>query len=159
MIFRLVRALAYATVFVGVLGFVLPARLLRAAGVAPPEAIGAPQMIGMMLGAAGAALGTWCLLALVVIGKGTPMPLDPPTRLVVRGPYRFVRNPMYLGSGLALAGAALYFNSIRLAAYGAALGAAVHAFVVFYEERALSDKFGLDYDAYRRRVARWIPRL
>ena len=111
-----------------------------------------------------ALLGVASALAGVYAFRTSETTVDPRTPdaasvLVVTGVYRVSRNPMYLGSGLALAGAALYFNSIRLAAYGAALGAAVHAFVVFYEERALSDKFGLDYDAYRRRVARWIPRL
>jgi protein-S-isoprenylcysteine O-methyltransferase Ste14 len=159
MMVTLVRALAYATVFVGVTGIFLPSRVLRAAGVSPPHDTGAPQIAGMIVGAAGATLGLWCLLAFVIVGKGTPMPLDPPERLVVRGPYRFVRNPMYIGAGFALGGAALYFTSMWLLAYGVALAAAAHAFVVLYEERVLSDKFGHDYDAYRRQAGRWIPRL
>jgi len=66
---------------------------------------------------------------------------------------------MYIGAGFALAGAALYFGSFGLAAYGLALFAAIHAFVVLYEERVLSDKFGQDYETYRRQVGRWLPRL
>ena len=159
MIFTLVRALAYATIFIGFLGVFLPARILQSAGLAPPTTLLAAQIAGMIFGAAGAALALWCLLTFVVIGKGTPMPLDPPRRLVIRGPYRFVRNPMYIGAGLALAGAALYFGSFELLIYGVLLLMATHAFVVFHEERVLAEKFGPDYEAYRRQVGRWLPRL
>lgn len=159
MIFTLVRALAYATIFVGFLGIFLPARVLDATGFVPPAEIRLPQIAGMLLGGAGALLATWCLLAFVVCGGGTPMPLDPPAHLVVRGPYRFVRNPMYIGASVALSGAAIYFMSIWLAAYAVAFVASMHAFVVLHEERALSDKFGQSYDDYRRNVGRWLPRL
>ena len=159
MVFTLVRALAYATIFVGFLGVILPVRILEAAGLAAPNAVHAPQIAGIVLGAAGAAFGLWCILAFVFIGKGTQMPLDPPRHLVVRGPYKFVRNPMYVGAGLALAGAALYFGSLALIMYGAVLGVITHLFVLFYEEPVLAKKFGPEYDAYRRQVGRWLPRL
>jgi protein-S-isoprenylcysteine O-methyltransferase Ste14 len=159
MLFTLVRALAYATMFVGFLGVFLPARILQLAGFTVPATVQAPQIAGMAIGAAGAAFGLWCILAFVFIGKGTQMPLDPPRHLVVRGPYKFVRNPMYVGAGLALVGAALYFGSIELVMYGAVLGVITHVFVVFYEERVLAQKFGPEYDAYRRDVGRWVPRL
>jgi protein-S-isoprenylcysteine O-methyltransferase Ste14 len=159
MVFTLVRALAYATIFVGFLGVFLPARILEAAGLTAPNALHAPQIAGIVLGAAGAAFGLWCIFAFVFIGKGTQMPLDPPRHLVVRGPYKFVRNPMYVGAGLALAGAALYFGSLALIMYGAVLGVITHLFVLFYEEPVLAKKFGPEYDAYRRQVGRWLPRL
>jgi protein-S-isoprenylcysteine O-methyltransferase Ste14 len=159
MVFTLVRALTYATIFVGFLGVFLPARLLQSAGFTPPAAVHAPQIAGMVLGIAGGALGLWCILAFVFIGKGTQMPLDPPRHLVVRGPYKFMRNPMYVGAGLALVGAALYFVSVELVMYSAALGVLAHVFVIFYEERVLAEKFGPEYDAYRRQVGRWVPRL
>jgi protein-S-isoprenylcysteine O-methyltransferase Ste14 len=159
MLFTLVRALTYATIFVGFLGVFLPARILQWAGFNAPATIQAPQIAGMVLGAAGAAFGLWCILAFVFIGKGTQMPLDPPRHLVVRGPYKFMRNPMYVGAGLALFGAALYFGSIELVMYGAVLAVVTHMFVIFYEERVLAEKFGPEYDAYRRDVGRWVPRL
>jgi len=93
------------------------------------------------------------------MGRGTPAVFDPPLRLVVRGPYRFVRNPMYLGAGLALGGAALLYRSIPLLLYGAGFLIATHLFVVFYEEPHLTRMFGLEYRAYRDRVRRWLPRL
>jgi protein-S-isoprenylcysteine O-methyltransferase Ste14 len=159
MVFTLVRALTYATIFVGFLGVFLPARILAWAGLTAPDALEAPQVGGIILVAAGAAFGLWCILAFVFIGKGTQMPLDPPRHLVIRGPYKFVRNPMYVGAGLALAGAALYFGSVALIMYGAVLGVITHLFVILYEERVLAETFGPEYDAYRRHVRRWLPRL
>ena len=64
------------------------------------------QVAGMVIGAAGGMVALWCVLTFAVIGRGTPAPFAPPRRLVTRGPYRFVRNPMYIGIGLILAGAA-----------------------------------------------------
>jgi protein-S-isoprenylcysteine O-methyltransferase Ste14 len=73
------------------------------------------------------------------------------------GPYRYLRNPMYLGAGLALGGAALFYRSVALAGYLAAFLLITHLFVVLYEEPALRLAFGADYEAYCRRVSRWIP--
>jgi protein-S-isoprenylcysteine O-methyltransferase Ste14 len=135
----------------------LPARVLGAAGVARPTAMGLPQVAGMVLGALGAALAVWCVLAFAVVGKGTPAPFDPPRRLVVRGPYRLVRNPMYLGAGVALAAAALFYLSAALLAFTAAFFLACHLFVIGYEEPTLRRTFGEHYDAYCARVGRWWP--
>jgi len=85
--------------------------------------------------------------------------LDPPRRLVVQGPYRFVRNPMYLGAGTALAGAALFFQSLPLVGFTALFLLSTHLFVRWYEEPTLRRTFGEVYQAYCRKVARWRPRL
>lgn len=105
----------------------------------------------------GGAIALWCILAFVTLGKGTPAPFDPPRRLVVRGPYRYVRNPMYIGAGLALAGAALFYRSPSLLGYAAGFLVAMHLLVVFYEEPTLTRLFGDDYSAYRASVRRWLP--
>jgi protein-S-isoprenylcysteine O-methyltransferase Ste14 len=157
--FVLVRAVTYATLFVGLLLVFLPARILTAAGIVAPASIGLIQIIGMIVGGAGAALAVCCVFTFVVIGKGTPAPFDPPRRLVVRGPYRLVRNPMYVGAGFALLGAALFYRSAGLIAYLLALLVVIHSFVIFYEEPVLTKKFGADYDAYRIHVRRWLPRV
>ena len=159
MIFILVRALTYASIFVALVFIFLPARLLGRAGVAPRSGIGALQIAGMCVAGAGTALALWSVLAFAIVGRGTPAPFDPPRRLVVRGPYRFVRNPMYIGAGLALIGAAMFYRAVELLVYVAALWAITHVFILSYEEPSLGRLFGTDYDQYRLRVRRWLPRL
>jgi protein-S-isoprenylcysteine O-methyltransferase Ste14 len=144
--------------FVGFLLVFVPARILERTGVTPPSELGALEVLGLAVCAAGSAFALWCIATFAVLGRGTPAPFDPPQRLVVRGPYRLVRNPMYLGAGLALCGAALYYRSLPLFGYAALFFAASHAFVLWYEEPALARSFGADYEAYRARVGRWLPR-
>ena len=153
----LTRAITYATLFIGVVLIYLPAQALSWAGIGRPARFGLPQLLGAIATVGGAALAVWCILSFAVIGRGTPAPFDPPRRLVVRGPYRYVRNPMYLGAGLALAGAALFYQSGVLLAYAGAFLLAMHAFVVGYEEPTLRETFGGDYESYSRRVRRWLP--
>ena len=112
----------------------------------------------MLLAAAGAALAVSCILTFALVGKGTPAPFDPPRRLVVRGPYRFVRNPMYIGAGLAMTGAAIYYQSVALFAYVGVFMLVTYLFVVTYEEPTLRRTFGKDYEAYCDKVGRWWPR-
>ncbi|MGH7644806.1 MAG: methyltransferase family protein [Gemmatimonadales bacterium] len=153
----IVRAIVYATLFIGFVLVFLPSQVLSWSGIVRPAVIGLPQIAGMIVGAAGAALALWCVLTFALVGKGTPAPFDPPRRLVVGGPYRFVRNPMYVGAGLALAGAALFYQSLAVLGYTALFFALTHTFVLFYEEPTLQRSFGEEYEAYRRRVGRWWP--
>ena len=78
---------------------------------------------------------------------------------VVRGLYRVVRNPMYVAVFWILLGQSLFFKSLWLFYYAIAAGIVIHLFVMFYEEPALRRKFGAEYDAYCRRVYRWLPRF
>lgn len=151
------RAITYATLFIGFMFIYLPARVMSWAGVPHPAAMAWQQIAGAVMGSAGAVLALWCVAVFVRIGKGTPAPFDPPRRLVIRGPYRFVRNPMYLGAGLALAGAALCYASMALLVYGGIFLLAAHLVVVLYEEPALRRNFGPDYETYCRSVRRWWP--
>ena len=135
----------------------LPARVLSWSGIIRPASIGAAQVVGMVVGAMGAVLALWCVGAFVVIGRGTPAPFDPPRRLVVVGPYRLVRNPMYMGAGLALTGAALFYGSWALLGYCAVFVFVTNLFVVMYEEPTLRATFGAAYLRYCERVRRWWP--
>jgi protein-S-isoprenylcysteine O-methyltransferase Ste14 len=137
----------------------LPARVLSWSGISRPPAIGVLQVAGMAVAAVGAALALWCVFTFALVGRGTPAPFDPPRRLVVRGPYRIVRNPMYIGAGLALSGAALFYQSIPLFAFTGLFFLITHLFVVVYEEPTLRRMFGAEYDAYSREVRRWRPRF
>ena len=155
--FVFIRAITYGTLFVGFLLVFLPARVLSWSGIDAPASIGVPQVAGMIVGAIGALLAIWCVVTFVVIGRGTPAPFDPPRRLVVAGPYLRVRNPMYVGAGLALSGAALFYESWALLAYSAAFMLVAHLFVVMYEEPTLRTTFGASYERYCERVHRWWP--
>jgi len=155
--FVLIRAVIYATLFISLVLIYLPARLLSWSGIVRPAASEVPQVAGMVIGAAGAMIALWCVFTFAFIGRGTPAPFDPPRRLVVRGPYRFVRNPMYIGAGFALAGAALFYGSLALLGFTGGFFLATHLFVVWYEEPTLRRTFGREYEAYCRRVRRWRP--
>jgi protein-S-isoprenylcysteine O-methyltransferase Ste14 len=95
----------------------------------------------------------------VLEGIGTPAPVAPTERLVVGGLYRFVRNPMYLAVAAVIVGQALVLGRPVLSAYAALFGVAVWTFVRAYEEPTLARRFGADYEAYRRAVPGWLPRL
>jgi protein-S-isoprenylcysteine O-methyltransferase Ste14 len=155
--FILARAVVYATLFIGFFLIFVPARVLTSSGIIAPPTFGPWQAAGMLLAAAGAALALSCVLTFALVGKGTPAPFDPPRRLVVRGPYRFVRNPMYIGAALAMTGAAIYYRSIALFAYVVVFLLVTYLFVVTYEEPTLRRTFGKDYEAYCAKVGRWWP--
>lgn len=90
---------------------------------------------------------------------GTPAPPAPTERLVVSGFNRHVRNPMYVGLQLVITGQALLFGNVRLLKYAAVVWAATASFVRWYEEPTLVRQFGAEYEAYRRAVPAWLPRV
>jgi protein-S-isoprenylcysteine O-methyltransferase Ste14 len=115
---------------------------------------------GWVLIAAGIALYFACAFwGFALRGQGTPLPMDPPKKLVVEGPYAVVRNPMYWGVGSVMLGEAAVFHSLALVELAAAFLAGVNVFVLLYEEPALRRKFGAEYEEYCRRVPRWLPRF
>jgi protein-S-isoprenylcysteine O-methyltransferase Ste14 len=90
---------------------------------------------------------------------GTPAPTTPTARLVVAGPYRFVRNPMYLAVLSIILGQALLFGSVGALLYAGIVLSAVALFVRGYEEPTLEEEYGTEYREYRRHVRGWLPRL
>jgi protein-S-isoprenylcysteine O-methyltransferase Ste14 len=94
-----------------------------------------------------------------VFGRGTPAPLNAPKKLVVRGLYRYTRNPIYVGVLTVLLGWAVMFRGMGLLIYAVCVAICFHLFVVLYEERHLQKEFGGEYADYRSRVSRWLPRL
>ena len=111
-----------------------------------------PILIGVMI-------YIWCAWNFTFIGKGTPAPFDPPKELVVKGPYQYVRNPMYVFLVLALTGEAILFETAILILFAAAAVIFVHLWVVLYEEPSLKRRFGKSYERYCERVSRWFPGL
>lgn len=107
----------------------------------------------------GIAIYLWCAYDFGVAGRGTPAPIDAPKRLVVRGLYQCVRNPMYVGVMIVLAGWNMLYRTNSLLIY--AIGAFVlfNLLVFFYEEPHLQRLFGEEYADYRLKVGRWLPRM
>jgi protein-S-isoprenylcysteine O-methyltransferase Ste14 len=117
------------------------------------------HLLGVIVVAAGVALLGACIFEFARTGRGTLSPVDPPKHLVVRGLYRYVRNPMYLSVTAILLGEVVLTRSVALAVYWLVWFLLVNAFVVGYEEPTLRAQFGESYEVYSRRVGRWIPSI
>jgi protein-S-isoprenylcysteine O-methyltransferase Ste14 len=155
---NLLKTLLFTVLAPGTVAVYIPWSLLVSEGASVhPEKWGfwLPGALCILLGAS---IYCWCAWDFTFAGHGTPAPIDAPKELVVRGLYRFVRNPMYIGIGLLLIGEALLFQSTRLGWYAAAVLLAFHLFILLYEEPTLRRKFGASYQDYCSRVPRWIPR-
>lgn len=143
---------------------VVPWWLVRASSpanggtAAPPAATILPALLGVLVFLVGFGLFLSCVWLFAWVGRGTLAPWDPTTRLVVRGPYRRVRNPMISGVAFMLAGEALLFWSVALAAWLALFVAINHVYFLTVEEPGLLKRFGGEYARYRAAVPRWIPR-
>ncbi|HEX5761364.1 MAG TPA: isoprenylcysteine carboxylmethyltransferase family protein [Thermoanaerobaculia bacterium] len=114
--------------------------------------------VGYVLAAAGALLAGWCIATFVTRGRGTPAPFDPPREFVASGPYRWMRNPMYVGGAAVMLGAGLVVSSPSIVLLALGFLVLMHLFVVLYEEPTLADKFGASYRQYRASVHRWLVR-
>jgi protein-S-isoprenylcysteine O-methyltransferase Ste14 len=115
--------------------------------------------LGILLLVIGFGIAVACAGFFVVQGHGTPAPFDAPRKLVVAGPYRYVRNPMYVGGFLALIGFGLLLRSFSALLFALVPVVLFNFFVLFYEEPQLRKQFGTSYENYCRTVNRWIPRL
>jgi len=93
--------------------------------------------------------------AFAYIGRGTLAPFDETDKLVIVGPYRFVRNPMYVGVLLILIGEAWFFGSFWLLGYAGFMLVAFDIYIIGYEEVRLRSKYGDDYEQYMEDVCRW----
>jgi protein-S-isoprenylcysteine O-methyltransferase Ste14 len=116
------------------------------------------MVLAALLMAAGAAPAFESMRRFVFVGRGTMVPTVPTERLVVSGFYRRVRNPMYTGLLVMLAGEAILFDSRDLVIYIGAVWLATHAFVCLYEEPTLTRRYGVEYLRFKKHVPRWIPR-
>jgi len=114
--------------------------------------------IGWAIAPAGALLAAACVATFLTRGRGTPAPFDPPRAFVAVGPYRYVRNPMYVGGGATILGAGLILRSPSILLLAAGFLILMHLFVVLHEEDALAARFGDSYLRYKASVPRWIVR-
>lgn len=140
----------------GMVTVVLPALIVWRDGA---EVDVLPALLGGVLIGLGLALVVWTVALFATTGRGTLAPWDPTSRLVVRGPYRHVRNPMISGVACVLAGEAALLGSVPLLILFAAFVAVNAVYFPLVEEPGLRRRFGEDYDVYRAHVPRWVPRL
>ncbi len=151
-----VRSLLWTILLPGVVAGYVPWRFfgLRRAQLA----FSPTRLLGLLCIGIGIVLLVACIFEFARSGRGTLSPLDPPRRLVVRGLYRYVRNPMYLSVTTILLGEVILTGLRALAIYWALWFLAVNLFVIGYEEPTLQQRFGPSYDEYLRSVGRWLPR-
>jgi protein-S-isoprenylcysteine O-methyltransferase Ste14 len=149
------RSLAFVVLLPGMVAGYVPFRILRTSDQlhAPPLSVAAVAAAVLLV--AGTAVLLRCVWDFFVAGRGTLAPVDPPKYLVVRGLYRFTRNPMYNGVVAMLLGESWLFHSSRLVEYAVVVLVVFHLFVVLYEEHTLESRFGESYRTYRRAVPRW----
>jgi protein-S-isoprenylcysteine O-methyltransferase Ste14 len=153
------KTLIFTLVVPGTVTILIPYWLLSSRSASPPMQIGPLRYLGVLPILLGTSIYLWCAWDFTFAGRGTPAPIDPPKTLVVRGLYRYARNPMYIGVVLLLFGEALLFASRVLFGYVAMVFLSFHLFVVLYEEPTLRRKFGEPYQRYCESVPRWFPRM
>ena len=153
-VFALARTALFTAIVPGVVAGYLPLRVIGRDGEMPHgwSYIGAvPLAIGLVVYA-------WTAFDFAWTGRGTPAPIDPPRQLVIQGLYRYVRNPMYVGVLLVIAGQAVLRRSWQTMGYAMAVAIVFAVFVVVLEEPLLRAQFGAAYSQYCSEVPRWLPR-
>jgi protein-S-isoprenylcysteine O-methyltransferase Ste14 len=150
------KSLLYLIIEAGLFALYIPLVLLRSGSRIETGVI---SWLAIPLWLIGSVVVLSCFWNFTFKGRGTPVPTDPPKELVMTGPYRYVRNPIYVGVLLIFLGHFLWFGYWALLIYTVFAFIGVHFFVVLYEEPTLKRKFGTAYEDYRKRVPRWIPRF
>jgi protein-S-isoprenylcysteine O-methyltransferase Ste14 len=158
-----VRHLISIAILPGVVVAVVPIWIARRYSVELQAPAGSIDFLLIALGVASLAIGVVLFIAslrrFVTDGNGTLAPWDPPRRLVVRGPYRYVRNPMISGVIFLLAAEAALLRSAPHAIWAAIFAGLNVIYIPILEEPMLEERFGEDYAEYRRHVRRFVPRL
>ena len=152
------RSLFFTLLLPGSVTVLIPYLLLNSSREPIPPGLELFRLFGLAPLLIGALILLRCIWDFAVTGHGTVAPIDPPRKLVVRGLYRYVRNPIYVGVLLIVSGEAILFDSFRLALYAVVLWFFFQLFVIFSEEPTLREMFGPQYEAYLRAVNRWIPK-
>jgi protein-S-isoprenylcysteine O-methyltransferase Ste14 len=155
----LLRSILFTFLLPGTVTVLIPYWIIssKGAGIFPNHQT--LRYFGFPLIVVGAAGLLWCIWGFFSEGRGTLAPVDPPRHLVVRGLYRYVRNPMYVSVMTILIGEAIFFMSTNVLIEAVVFLTLAHLFVVFYEEPILRRKFGESYEKYSQTVGRWVPRF
>jgi len=154
----LLRSIFFTFLLPGTVTVLIPFWLisLRDAGTSNGSTL---RYLGFPLIVSGASGLLWCIWDFFSAGQGTLAPVDPPKYLVVRGLYRYVRNPMYVSVVTVLFGEAIFFRSRPILIEAVVFFVLAHLFVAGYEEPVLRRQFGESYERYTQTVGRWLPRV
>jgi len=153
-----IRSLAWTILIPGLFAGYIPWRYFGLGDV-QLNLLNPIHLVGALCIGLGAVLLGACIWEFARSGLGTLSPIDPPRKLVVRGLYRYVRNPMYLSVTMIVLGEFLLTRSRGLLVYWAIWFLGANLFVIGYEEPTLREQFGAAYDRYKKEVGRWLPRL
>ena len=153
-----VRSLLWTILFPGFFAGYVPWRFFGLDQIRV-EGLNETSLLGLTCSGLGVVLLAACIVEFARTGRGTLSPMDPPRHLVIRGLYKYVRNPMYLSVTTIVLGEVLLTHSLALASYWAIWFVAVNLFVMGYEEPTLRQRFGRSYDEYTEHVGRWVPRF
>jgi len=151
------KASLFTLLVPGTVVVLLPYLLVADASLGAIDFLGM-ALLGLLPLVLGAALYLRCAYDFAWSGRGTPFPVDPPSQLVMSGPYRYSRNPMYVGVLAILAGEVLLYSDLRLFFFFLAMTVLFNIFILSYEERTLGRQFGEAYADYCEAVPRWIPK-
>ena len=124
------KNLAFTIIVPGTVAFYIPIRIAGGRSAVLDAMPGWERFAGLVTILLGLAVYLWCVWDFATIGRGTPLPIDEPRKLVVRGPYRYVRNPMYIGVLLVIIGWAIFFRSLQVVSYSFCVCLAFHLFVI-----------------------------
>ena len=156
-----VKCAALAAVWTAILGWLVPQAMLLSRLDSRSVQLSAVRYLAVVPLVLGIVMCVSAIWGFAAIGRGTPAPFDPPRHLVMQGIFRYVRNPIYVGSCLIVVSEAILLQALTLPVifWLAVVFAAVHLLVVLYEEPVLKKKFGAEYEQYLKHVPRWIPCL
>jgi len=152
-----IKTLIFTILVPGTIAVYIPYHLVSSASERGSLLLGGFRYAGLALMLIGTLIYLRCAWDFTFAGKGTPAPIDPPKELVVKGLYKYVRNPMYVGVMCVILGQAVLFESLPLFAYAAFVFVVFNCFVLLYEEPVLREKFGESYRRYCDSVPRWVP--
>lgn len=159
---NLIKTLFGTIILWGLFFFLIPYLLFRVEEPLELDHYHSPNRVGKIVGVILFALGSVLHLVsnvvLAIRGEGTPLFLDGPRRLVIAGPYRYVRNPMAIAGLMQAVGVASFLGSPLALMYALALTFFENAILRPAQEADLEDRFGEDYRRYRQRVRCWRPR-
>jgi len=154
-----IRGLVHVTLVFGVMGVMVPFLISRLDRFLPRFTFGWAYWTGAIIFVSGILMGLCCTLLLAAKGLGTPSPYNPPKRLVMDGPYKYMRNPMAVSFVVTLLGEGIFFASLAILAYSVLIFLIYHMLIIPWEERNLERRFGSLYMEYKARVPRWLPRV